>query len=138
MAKTRGWPPATRDATAIARLRAAGLIPIGRTNMTEFAFTGLGINPHYDTPRNPYDRATGRLPSGSSSGAAVSATDGMEVGGPGTASRGRLPPPPAARRRLADSKPTASGRPLGGLLPLSFSLDSVGPLASTVACCAAL
>jgi aspartyl-tRNA(Asn)/glutamyl-tRNA(Gln) amidotransferase subunit A len=64
-AALRDAPPAAADAPAVARLRAAGLIPIGRTNMTEFAFTGLGINPHYDTPRNPYDRATGRLPGGS-------------------------------------------------------------------------
>jgi Asp-tRNA(Asn)/Glu-tRNA(Gln) amidotransferase A subunit family amidase len=76
----RDAPPAAADAVAVARLRAAGLIPVGRTNMTEFAFTGLGINPHYDTPRNPYDRATGRIPGGSSSGAAVSVTDGMAVG----------------------------------------------------------
>src|SRR5262249_3749307 len=52
----RQAPPASRDAAAVARLRCAGFIPIGRTNMTEFAFSGLGINPHYDTPRNPYDR----------------------------------------------------------------------------------
>src|SRR5712671_2899758 len=68
----RHAPPATRDATAIARLRAAGFIPIGRTNMTEFAFSGLGINPHYGTPLNPHDRAAARIPGGSSSGAAVS------------------------------------------------------------------
>src|SRR5215469_1033694 len=68
----RQAPPAARDAAAITRLRTAGFIPIGRTNMTEFAFSGLGINPHYDTPRNPYDRKNGRIPGGSSSGAAVS------------------------------------------------------------------
>src|SRR5437588_7264039 len=67
----RDAPPAQHDAPCIARLRAAGFIPIGRTNMTEFAFSGLGINPHYDTPRNSYDRATARIPGGSSSGAAV-------------------------------------------------------------------
>src|SRR5215470_207247 len=68
----RQAPPAPRDATAIARLRTAGFVPIGRTNMTEFAFSGLGINPHYDTPRNLYDCKTGRILGGSSSGAAVS------------------------------------------------------------------
>ena len=62
---------------AVARLKAAGFIPVGRTNMTEFAFSGLGINPHYGTPRNTYDRSTGRIPGGSSPGAAVSVTDGM-------------------------------------------------------------
>jgi aspartyl-tRNA(Asn)/glutamyl-tRNA(Gln) amidotransferase subunit A len=130
-------PPAAADAVVVARLRAAGLIPIGRTNMTEFAFTGLGINPHYDTPRNPYDRATGRLPGGSSSGAAVSVTDGMAVGALGTDTGGscRIP---AALCGIVGYKPTAKRIPLGGVLPLSFSLDSVGPLAPTVACCAAL
>src|SRR5579863_3440357 len=54
----RDAAPAARDATVIARLKAAGLIPLGRTNMTEFAFSGIGTNPHYDTPRNPYDRRT--------------------------------------------------------------------------------
>ena len=55
-------PPAARDATAVARLRAAGAVIIGRTNMTEFAYSGLGINPHYGTPRNVYDRAAARIP----------------------------------------------------------------------------
>ncbi len=133
----RDAPPAAADAAVVARLRAAGLIPIGRTNMTEFAFTGLGINPHYDTPRNPYDRATGRLPGGSSSGAAVSVTDGMAVGALGTDTGGscRIP---AALCGIVGYKPTAKRVPLDGVLPLSFSLDSVGPLAPTVACCAAL
>src|SRR5216683_684317 len=77
----RQAPAATRDAPTIARMRAAGFVPIGRTNMTEFAFSGLGINPHYGTPRNPYDRKTGRIPGGSSSGLAVPQTlvlDGMD------------------------------------------------------------
>ncbi|KAG1166930.1 hypothetical protein G6F35_017912 [Rhizopus arrhizus] len=52
--------------------------------MTEFAYSGLGINPHYGTPLNPYDRATGRIPGGSSSGAAVSVADGMAVAGIGS------------------------------------------------------
>src|SRR3982075_2459560 len=137
MAKTRGWPPATRDATAIVRLRAAGFIPIGRTNMTEFAFSGLGINPHYDTPRNPYDRKTGRIPGGSSSGAAVSVTDGMAMAALGTDTGGscRIP---AALCGIVGFKPTATRVPTAGTMPLSQTLDSIGPLAATVECCAAL
>jgi len=133
----RDAPAATRDATAVARLRAAGFIPIGRTNMTEFAFSGVGLNPHYDTPRNPYDRATGRMPGGSSSGAAVSVTDGMAVGAIGTDTGGscRIP---AAVCGIVGYKPTARRIPTDGVMPLSFTLDSVGPLAPTVACCAAL
>ncbi len=133
----RDAPAAARDATAVARLRAAGLIPIGRTNMTEFAFSGIGINPHYDTPRNPYDRATGRMPGGSSSGAAVSVADGMAIGALGTDTGGscRIP---AAVCGIVGYKPTARRIPTDGVLPLSFTLDSVGPLAPTVACCATL
>src|ERR1700720_4386611 len=133
----RDAPAAMRDATVVARIRAAGLIPIGRTNMTEFAFSGVGLNPHYDTPRNPYDRATGRMPGGSSSGAAVSVTDGMAVGALGTDTGGscRIP---AAVCGIVGYKPTAKRIPTDGVLPLSFSLDSVGPLAPAGACCAAL
>ena len=133
----RQAPPATRDAAAVARLRSAGFIPIGRTNMTEFAFSGLGINPHYDTPRNPYDRKTGRIPGGSSSGAAVSITDGMACGALGTDTGGscRIP---AALCGTVGFKPTASRIPTAGTMPLSHTLDSVGTLAPSVACCALL
>jgi aspartyl-tRNA(Asn)/glutamyl-tRNA(Gln) amidotransferase subunit A len=133
----RDAPAAMRDAAVVARIRANGLIPIGRTNMTEFAFSGVGLNPHYDTPRNPYDRATGRMPGGSSSGAAVSVTDGMAVAALGTDTGGscRIP---AAVCGIVGYKPTAKRIPTDGVLPLSFTLDSVGPLAPTVACCAAL
>jgi len=133
----RQAPPAARDAAAVARLRSAGFIPIGRTNMTEFAFSGLGINPHYDTPRNPYDRKTGRVPGGSSSGAAVSVTDGMAAAGLGTDTGGscRIP---AALCGTVGYKPTASRIPTAGTLPLSQTLDSIGTMAPSVACCALL
>jgi aspartyl-tRNA(Asn)/glutamyl-tRNA(Gln) amidotransferase subunit A len=133
----RDAPAAARDAPVVARLRAAGFIPIGRTNMTEFAFSGVGLNPHYDTPRNPYDRATGRMPGGSSSGAAVSVADGMALGALGTDTGGscRIP---AAVCGIVGYKPTAKRIPTDGVLPLSFTLDSIGPLASTVACCATI
>ncbi len=130
-------PPAKRDAAAVARLRAAGLIPIGRTNMTEFAFSGIGMNPHYGTPLNPHDRKTGRIPGGSSSGAAVSVTDGMAVAGLGTDTGGscRIP---AAFCGIVGFKPTAARTPREGASPLSTTLDSVGTLASSVDCCAVL
>src|SRR6185369_1206568 len=66
--------PATEDAPVVARLRAAGAVIVGKTNMSEFAFTGVGTNPHYGTPGNPADRT--RIPGGSSSGAAVAVADG--------------------------------------------------------------
>ncbi len=127
--------PATSDAPAIARLRAAGAIVVGRTNMTEFAYSGLGLNAHFDTPRNPWDRATGRIPGGSSSGAAVSVADGMAAFAIGTDTGGSVRIP-AALCGLTGFKPTARRIPRDGAFPLSYSLDSVGPLAPTVACCA--
>lgn len=129
--------PAEQDAAAVARLRGAGFVVIGRTNMTEFAFSGLGLNPNYGTPLNPWDRATGRIPGGSSSGAAVSVTDGMAYGALGTDTGGscRIP---AAMCGIVGFKPTASRVPLAGTFPLSPALDSVGPLAHSVDCCATL
>src|SRR5260370_1420789 len=75
-----GTPPATRDSSVVERLKKAGAVIIGRTNLVEFAYSGLGINPHYGTPKNAFDRATGRIPGGSSSGAPISLTDAMAAG----------------------------------------------------------
>jgi aspartyl-tRNA(Asn)/glutamyl-tRNA(Gln) amidotransferase subunit A len=129
-------PPAARDAAAVARLRAAGALFIGRTNMVEFAFGGVGLNPHYGTPRNPYDRKTGRVPGGSTSGGAVAQADGMCVMALGSDTRGSIRGP-AALCGLVGFKPTAGRVPREGAFPLSFTLDSVGPIANSVACCAA-
>ena len=130
-------PPAPRNAVIVQRLLAAGLIPIGRTNMTEFAFSGVGINPHYGTPLSPWERGTQRIAGGSSSGAAVSVTDAFAFAGIGTDTGGscRIP---AALCGLAGFKPTARRIPLDGVLPLAPTLDSVGVLAHTAACCAVL
>lgn len=127
--------PARTDAPVVARLRAAGAVIVGRTNMVEFAFGPLGFNPHYGTPRNPWDRATGRVPGGSSSGAAVAQADGMCVMALGSDTRGSVRVP-AALCGLAGFKPTARRIPLEGAFPLSFTLDSIGPLANSIACCA--
>jgi aspartyl-tRNA(Asn)/glutamyl-tRNA(Gln) amidotransferase subunit A len=128
-------PPAIVDASVVHRLRMAGAIIIGRTNTVEFAFSGLGINPHYGTPKNPWDRATGRIPGGSSSGAAVSVSDGMAAMGLGTDTGGSVRIP-AALCGLAGFKPTTRRVPREGCFPLSTSLDSIGPIARSVACCA--
>jgi aspartyl-tRNA(Asn)/glutamyl-tRNA(Gln) amidotransferase subunit A len=127
--------PAAADAAAVRRLRQAGAIIIGRTNMTEFAFSGLGLNPHYGTPRNAWDRGTGRIPGGSSSGAAVSVTDGMAAMGLGTDTGGSVRIP-SALNGLAGFKPTARRISTAGAFPLSATLDSIGPIAHTVTCCA--
>ncbi len=115
---------AKQDAAAVARLRAAGAILLGRTNMVEFAFGGVGLNPHYGTPRNPWDRAAGRVPGGSSSGAAVAQAEGMCVMALGTDTRGSIRAP-AALCGVAGWKPTARRVPREGAFPLSFTLDSV-------------
>ena len=128
--------PRDKDAAAVARLRAAGAVFIGRTNMVEFAFGGVGLNPHYGTPKNPWDRKTGRVPGGSSSGGAVAQADGMCAMALGSDTGGSVRIP-AALCGLAGFKPTARRVPLEGAFPLSFTLDSIGPLANSIGCCAA-
>lgn len=130
-------PAASVDATAIRRLRFAGAVIVGRTNMVEFAYSGLGLNPHYGTPRNPFERDRGRVPGGSSSGAAIALTDGMCAASIGTDTGGSVRIP-AALCGLAGFKPTASRVPRDGVFPLSSTLDSIGPLAASVSCCATL
>ncbi len=122
------------DAPVVARLRAAGFVIVGRTNMTEFAYSGLGINPHYGTPLSPWDRASKRVPGGSSSGSGVAVADGMVHGALGTDTGGscRIP---AAFNGVVGYKPTARRVPTGGVVPLSTSLDSIGPIAGSVDCC---
>jgi aspartyl-tRNA(Asn)/glutamyl-tRNA(Gln) amidotransferase subunit A len=130
-------PKAEIDAPVVARLRAAGFVVIGRTNMTEFAYSGIGINPHYGTPKGVWQRGVGHVSGGSSSGAAVSVADGMAHGALGTDTGGscRIP---AAWNGIVGFKPTQRRVPLDGAVPLSFSLDSIGPLARSAACCAAM
>ena len=130
-------PPATETAIIVRRLLAAGAVIVGRTNMTEFAYSGIGINPHYGTPRNPWDRDAGRIPGGSSSGAAVSVSDNMAVAAIGTDTGGSVRIP-AALCGLTGFKPTARRVPLDGALPLATRLDSIGPIAASVRCCAVL
>ena len=129
--------PAEADATVVARLRRAGFVVIGRTNMTEFAYSGIGINPHYGTPKSVWRRDVGHVPGGSSSGAAVSVADRMAHGALGTDTGGscRIP---AAFNGIVGFKPTQRRVPLAGGVPLSSTLDSFGPLARSVACCAVL
>jgi aspartyl-tRNA(Asn)/glutamyl-tRNA(Gln) amidotransferase subunit A len=126
-------PPAEEDAPVVRRLRAAGAVILAKTNMTEFAFSGLGLNPHYGTPGNPADRS--RIPGGSSCGAAVAVADGMcEIAvGTDTGGSTRIP---AALCGIVGFKPSQWRVPTQGAFPLSFTLDSVGPLARTVADCA--
>ena len=127
--------PAKADATVVARLRRAGLVVVGATHTSEFAFTGLGLNPHFSQPANPLDPA--RVPGGSSSGAAVSVALGQASAALGTDTGGSVRIP-AAFCGLVGFKPTQRRVSRRGVFPLSASLDSVGPIANSVACCAAL
>ena len=126
---------ASADAAIIARLKHAGAVIVGRTNMTEFAYSGVGLNPHYGTPKNPYQRASALIPGGSSSGAAISVSDGMAAVAVGTDTGGSVRIP-AALCGLTGFKPTARRVPMEGVLPLAPSLDSIGPIGLTVDCCA--
>lgn len=128
-----GAPPAEADAPIVRRLRAAGAVIVAKTNMTEFAFSGVGMNPHHGTPGNPADRA--RVPGGSSSGAAVAAADHMcEIAiGTDTGGSTRVP---AAMCGIVGFKPSQWRIPTEGAFPLSFALDSIGPIARSVADCA--
>lgn len=130
-------PFATNNAIIVQRLIDAGAVIVGRTNMTEFAFSGLGLNPHYGTPSSPWDRASKRIPGGSSSGAGVSVADQMCVAAIGTDTGGSVRIP-SALCGLTGFKPTAHRVSAQGSLPLSTTLDSIGPLAASVTCCAIL
>src|SRR5436305_1047163 len=125
--------PAKADAAVVRRLRAAGAVIVAKTNMSEFAFSGVGVNPHYGTPGNPADRA--RIPGGSSSGAAVAAADQMcEIAiGTDTGGSTRIP---GAVCGMVGFKPSQWRVPTEGAFPLSFTLDSIGPLARSVVDCA--
>lgn len=125
--------PAEADAVIVQRLREAGAVIVAKTNMTEFAYSGLGANPHFGTPGNPADRK--RVPGGSSSGAAVAVGDGIGEIAIGTDTGGstRIP---AAFCGVTGFKPTVKRVPRAGAFPLSFSLDSIGPIARSVADCA--
>lgn len=132
----KGAAPATVDAPAIAALKQAGFVVMGRTNMTEFAYSGVGLNAHYGTPLSAYDRKTGRIPGGSSSGSAVAVADGMAAIGIGSDTGGscRIP---AAYNGLVGFKPSVGRVSTRGAFPLSSSFDSIGPIGASVACCAA-
>jgi aspartyl-tRNA(Asn)/glutamyl-tRNA(Gln) amidotransferase subunit A len=125
--------PATADAPAVRRLRAGGAVIVAKTNMSEFAYTGIGANPHFGTPGNPTDRK--RVPGGSSSGAAVAAADGMcEIAiGTDTGGSCRIP---GALCGIVGYKPSRQRIPTTGAFPLSYSIDSIGPIARSVEACA--
>lgn len=132
-----GAKPAAADSDAVAALKRAGMVALGRTNMTEFAYSGVGLNPHHGTPLSVYGRAEKRIPGGSSSGSAVAVAEAMCPVALGTDTGGscRIP---AAFNGIVGYKPSAQRVSRRGVYPLSGSFDSVGPIANSVACCAAI
>jgi len=126
-----GGPPAERDAAVVANLAAAGMVSVGRTNMTEFAYSGIGLNPHFGTPRNPYGTPP-RIPGGSSSGSAVAVARGLVPIAIGSDTGGSVRVP-AALNGVVGWKATTGRYPMAGVFPLSPTLDSLGVFARSVA-----
>jgi aspartyl-tRNA(Asn)/glutamyl-tRNA(Gln) amidotransferase subunit A len=133
-ALSRDWTPKTKDAPVVANLAAAGLVALGKTNLSEFAFSALGLNPHFGTPTNPRDPATPRIAGGSSSGSAVAIAAGLAPCGIGSDTGGSIRIP-SAFCGIVGFK-TSEGRiDKTGVFPLSRTLDTIGPMAHTVEDC---
>jgi len=130
----RGTAPAKSDAPVVKRLRIAGAAIVGKTNMTEFAYSGVGLNPHYGTPANPADKTLARIPGGSSSGAAVSVATGLCVAAIGSDTGGSIRIP-AALCGIVGFKPTARRVPTAGTVPLSPTLDTICAMTRSVDDC---
>lgn len=130
----QGAPPAAMDAALVTAAMRAGMVSVGTVNMTEFAYSGIGLNPHYGTPRNPADPAVARSPGGSSSGSGAVVAAGIVPVSIGTDTGGSIRIP-AAFNGVVGYKTSVGHYPMGGVLPLSRSLDTLGPLAQTVADC---
>ena len=129
-----GSPPKQEDAPIVTNLSAAGLVALGKTNLSEFAFSALGLNPHFGTPRNPCDPATPRIAGGSSSGAAVAVAGGLAPCAIGSDTGGSIRAP-ASFCGIVGFK-TSEGRiDKHGVFPLSRTLDTIGPMAHTVEDC---
>src|SRR5271170_4012062 len=130
----RSAPPARADATVVRNLADAGMVSLGKVNLSEFAYSGLGLNPHFGTPRNPYDANVHRVPGGSSSGSAVAVAAGLAPVAIGTDTGGSVRIP-AAFNGLVGFKTAEGSIDRTGIFALSPTLDTVGPLARTVEDC---
>jgi aspartyl-tRNA(Asn)/glutamyl-tRNA(Gln) amidotransferase subunit A len=130
-----GEAAAAEDAETVAHMRRAGFIVVGKNNMSEFAYSGLGVNAHFPAPKSPFERQPGRVPGGSTSGGGVAVADGMAAVALGSDTGGscRIP---AAFCGIVGFKPTSTRVSKRGVFPLSETLDSIGPLANSVSCCA--
>ncbi|WP_206995741.1 amidase [Trinickia mobilis] len=131
-----GHAPAAADAPLVAAAARAGLIGIGKTNLSEFAYSGLGLNPHFGTPVNPFLDHGARVPGGSSSGAAIAVAAGVVPIAIGTDTGGSVRIP-AAFNGVVGYRASTSRYPKSGMTALSKTLDTSGPLARSVADCMA-
>lgn len=127
----RDNPAATKDAAVVAALADAGMVSVGRLNMSEFAFSGIGINPNFGTPGNPRSTDVARIPGGSSSGSGVAVAAGLVPVTMGTDTGGSVRIP-AALNGIVGYKATRGRYDMSGVFPLSGNLDSLGPLCRTV------
>lgn len=130
----RNAEPACDDAPIVAHAKAAGMVSLGKVNLTEFAYSGLGLNPHFGTPLNPNDPETPRSPGGSSSGSGVAVALGLAPIAIGTDTGGSVRIP-AAFNGVVGYKPSERRIDSTGVFALSRTLDTVGPLAQTVEDC---
>ncbi len=133
----RHAPPSARDAPVVANLAAAGMVSLGKVNLSEFAYSGLGLNPHFGTPANPHDLKVARVPGGSSSGSAVAVASGLAPCAIGTDTGGSVRIP-AAFNGIVGYKSSERRIDKAGTFPLSTTLDTIGPLARSVEDCVLL
>src|ERR1700721_320694 len=127
-------PPKERDAPIVENLDAAGMVALGKTNLSEFAFSALGLNPHFGTPRNPRDPGTPRIAGGSSWGAGAAVAGALAPCAIGSDTGGSIRAP-ASFCGIVGFK-TSEGRiDKQGVFPLSRTLDTIGPMAHTVEDC---
>ncbi len=133
----RDAAPARADAPVLANATSAGMIALGKVNLSEFAYSGLGLNPHFGTPLNPHDPVTPRAPGGSSSASAVAVASGLAPSAIGTDTGGSIRIP-AAFNGVVGYKSSEGRIPAKGVFALSNTLDTVGPLARSVEDCVLL
>ncbi|QNI04383.1 amidase [Halomonas sp. SH5A2] len=129
--------PAKYDATAVRHAAAAGIVCLGKTNLTELAYSGLGLNPHYGTPHHTPGTGEPRVPGGSSAGSAVAVAKGIVPAAIGTDTAGSLRVP-AAFNGLTSYRPSQARHSRQGVTPLAHSLDTIGVIATTLQDCLAI
>lgn len=133
----RDTAPVENDAPIVANAAAAGMVTLGKVNLTEFAYSGIGLNPHFGTPTIPQDSDVARAPGGSSSGSATAVSRGMAPCAIGSDTGGSVRIP-SAFNGLVGYKSSEGRISKDGVVPLSKTLDTIGPLARSVEDCVLL